>query len=310
MYDCFISGAGPVGLFFAYQLAKAGHSVYICDAKKSPAQYQSRALGMTARTIEVLENRGVASHFLKEASVIRGVEVFIYGSKAGTISVSALDNPYPHLTGLPQDRTETILGDLLGALGTPIHWETSCVDYSQSDDGVEVRIKRHQEGEGDQQEEVIRAKYIVGADGTHSQVRRVTDSWTYEGYAVATRFALADVVLKGEDAEKYLSNALYGKMFYQEKGVFGLFPLKVYEDGSVRVRAFGNLGSYELDKTERNSSTHGIESELSLEDLQKVIDERLAPLKVTVTDPTWISNFRINERKANGFRRGRAFVMG
>lgn len=262
---------------------------------------------MTARTIEVLENRGIASHFLKEANVIRGVDIFIHGSKAGTVAISTLDNPYPHLTGLSQDRTESILGDLLLSLGTPIHWETSCLGYSQSGDSVEVRVQK-QEGENDQ--EVIHAKYIVGADGTHSKVRRVTDGWTFEGYAVATRFALADVVLTGEDATKYLSDSLYGKFFYQEKGVFGVFPLKCYEDGSLRVRIFGNLGSYELDKAERHSPTHGVESELSLEDLQKILDERLAPLKVTATNPTWISNFRINERKANGFRRGHAFVIG
>lgn len=78
--DILVSGAGPVGLFFAYQMALRGHSVYCVDPKPSPTT-QSRAILITSRTLETLERRGLASDILSESYIASGVQIFRHGSK-------------------------------------------------------------------------------------------------------------------------------------------------------------------------------------------------------------------------------------
>lgn len=73
--DILVSGAGPVGLFFAYQMAQRGHSVYIVDPKSGPTD-QSRAILITSRTLEVLESKGLAADILREAFVFCGMRMF------------------------------------------------------------------------------------------------------------------------------------------------------------------------------------------------------------------------------------------
>jgi 2-polyprenyl-6-methoxyphenol hydroxylase-like FAD-dependent oxidoreductase len=76
--DVLVSGAGPVGLFFAYQMATRGHSVYCVDPKPGPTD-QSRAILITSRTMEILEFRGFAAEVLSEAFVGSGIRLFRNG---------------------------------------------------------------------------------------------------------------------------------------------------------------------------------------------------------------------------------------
>lgn len=77
--NIFVSGAGPVGLFFAYQMAQWGHSVFIVDPKPGPTD-QSRAILITSRSMEVLENVGLAADILRESFVNCGMRVFKDGA--------------------------------------------------------------------------------------------------------------------------------------------------------------------------------------------------------------------------------------
>lgn len=76
--DVFVSGAGPVGLFFAYQMATLGHTVYCVDPKPGPTD-QSRAILITSRTMEILEEKRFASAILSEAVVLNGIKIFRNG---------------------------------------------------------------------------------------------------------------------------------------------------------------------------------------------------------------------------------------
>jgi 2-polyprenyl-6-methoxyphenol hydroxylase-like FAD-dependent oxidoreductase len=77
--DVVISGAGPVGLFLAYDLSKKGHSVAIVDPKPGPTD-QSRAILVTSRTMEILDGKGLASDVLKEAFISSGMRMIRNGS--------------------------------------------------------------------------------------------------------------------------------------------------------------------------------------------------------------------------------------
>jgi 2-polyprenyl-6-methoxyphenol hydroxylase-like FAD-dependent oxidoreductase len=76
--DVVISGAGPVGLFLAYDLSKKGHSVVIVDPKPGPTD-QSRAILVTSRTMEILDGKGLASDVLKEAFLSSGMRMIRNG---------------------------------------------------------------------------------------------------------------------------------------------------------------------------------------------------------------------------------------
>jgi 2-polyprenyl-6-methoxyphenol hydroxylase-like FAD-dependent oxidoreductase len=77
--DVIVSGAGPVGLLLAYDLAKKGHSVAIVDPKLRPTD-QSRALLITSRTVEILDGKGLASDILSEAFISNGMRMIRNGS--------------------------------------------------------------------------------------------------------------------------------------------------------------------------------------------------------------------------------------
>lgn len=93
-------------------------------------------------------------------------------------------------------------------------------------------------------------------------------------------------------------------------GVCGFIPLHGPHSNLFRIAC--NLGFYEL--SDKKETTHGIsrneQETLTLEEIRDIVAKRVAPLELIPTNPTWLTIFRINERKANGYRRGRMFVMG
>ena len=90
-----------------------------------------------------------------------------------------------------------------------------------------------------------------------------------------------------------------------------MIPIGYRENGEYYFRVVANLGPFEISKDQKRT-THGIHQEepFTLEDLQNIMDKRLHPLQIVGKNPTWLAQFRINERKANGFRRNRAFLVG
>ncbi|KAG0180911.1 hypothetical protein DFQ29_009849 [Apophysomyces sp. BC1021] len=302
MVDVLINGCGPVGMFFGYLMARRGHSIYIVDKKSSPT-IQSRAILVTAHVLEVLESEGIAHHLLKKSHVIGGIQMHLNGSKAGLLDV-AQDTAYPQMTAIPQGTTETVLKEQLEKM-TTIHWNTELISYQQEQDHITAVVRNDTEGET-----TIKAKYIIGADGCHSVVRKQGPDWTYEGYSVATLFAIADVALTGPDVESVLYHMT---MCFGSEGICGVIPLgPLTGDSRQYFRIIINTGPYERSTPDAKNLTHGIAKEegMTLEKIQEIMNNRMTMLDLTATDPLWISHFRINERKANGFRRNRAFLMG
>ncbi len=78
IFDVIVSGGGPVGLFFALQMATRGHSVCIVDPKPGPTD-QSRSLLITSRTMESLETKGLAAEILYNAFISSGMKMYRNG---------------------------------------------------------------------------------------------------------------------------------------------------------------------------------------------------------------------------------------
>lgn len=108
------------------------------------------------------------------------------------------DTPFAHNSVLMQGKTEEIFVERLTEdTDCKVHWETELVSYTQDDHGVRSVIRDI----NTKQEQVVESVYIVGADGSHSRVRKENPQWTYDGVAIQTKFVLADLTLHGADGQ-------------------------------------------------------------------------------------------------------------
>lgn len=352
--DVFISGAGPVGLFFAYQMAMRGHSIYICDFKNGPT-LESRAASVTARSMEIFEARGLAGDFIAESFAAKGIRVWRNGKIVSTMmtdcDLSLEPNPlyivqlgqvdyggdtaYGQLTVISQSNTESILNRRLESdTDSRVHWETELVSYTQDKDKVVSIVLDKKTGEKHQ----IESTYIVGADGSRSKVRKGNDDWSFDGVADNTKFALADLELRGEGIEEFndrlnLMSSGPGMWKYAFCVTYDFVILNFYADifGMVRLnplphegvndfntfRLFGNLTAYRPSENKNSKEvTHGfVDKEkdtptLTLDFIQTWLNKFTGSYKFTAGNLLWVSEFRVNERIVNGYRRDRAFLMG
>ncbi|CAO3685926.1 unnamed protein product [Rhizopus stolonifer] len=282
-----------------------GHSVYCVDPKVGPTD-QSRAIVTTSRTMEILEKSGLASEFLEDGFISSGARMYNKGTLVGQMD-SVGDTPYAFMTVVMQSRTEYILNKHLEEKTEyPVHWETELVSYTQNDDKVTSIVLDKRTG----LERTIESKYIIGADGSHSRVRKGNSAFTYDGVAIDTKFFLADLNVKGEGFENRLDK---GNIFVTPLGLMGMVPFQsCLDDNKAAFRIFGNLESYNIKET-GSQPTHGLiqkEEAPSLEFIQSFVDEATAPFKFELSNLMWSSYFKINERIVNTYRHKRAFLMG
>ncbi len=203
-----IAGGGPTGLMLAAELALAHVDVAIVERRASQDLAGSRAGGLHSRTIEVLDQRGVADRFLSQGRVAQVAGLAL-------IPLDISDFPTRHNYGLAlwQNRIEHILGAWVGELAVPIYREREVTGFAQDDTGVDVEL-----GGG----RSLRAKYLVGCDGGRSLVRKKAGI-DFPGWDPTTSFLIAEVEM-AEEAEWGIRR--------DEKGMRGLSKL---EDGK-RVR--------------------------------------------------------------------------
>jgi 2-polyprenyl-6-methoxyphenol hydroxylase-like FAD-dependent oxidoreductase len=154
-----IAGAGPTGMMLGAELALANVDAVIVERRATQDLDGSRARGMHARTIEVLDQRGIAGRFLEQGKVAQ------IGSFAG-VRLDISDFPTRHNYGLalPQARFEEILAGWVEELGVPVHRGREVAGFAQSDAGVDVELSGG---------ESLRAEYLVGCDGGRSLIRKL-----------------------------------------------------------------------------------------------------------------------------------------
>lgn len=178
-----IAGGGATGLMLAGELALAGIDVAIIERRLEPEVRNSRAGGLHARTIEVLDQRGIADRFLAEGQTAQ-VAGF------GWIRLDISDFPTRHNYGLalPQDHIERILAGWVAELGVPIHRGREVTGLVQDETGVDVRLDDGR---------LLRASWLVGCDGGRSFVRKAAGIG-FPGWDASISNILAEVQLAEE----------------------------------------------------------------------------------------------------------------
>lgn len=274
-----IAGAGPTGLMLAGELALAGVDVAIVERRANQELAGSRAGGLHSRTIEILDQRGIAERFLSEGQVAQ------VGQFAGvSLDISDFPSRHPYSLGLWQNDIERILAGWVDELAVTIYREAEVTGFTQDDAGVDIALSDGQS---------LRAEYLVGCDGGRSLVRKAAGI-EFAGWDPTMSSLIAEVELAEEPEWGTREDAL---------GVHGLGRVD-YEirDGEV---VYADSGPVRIMVTEAAIGT----GEPTLRDLSEAL------IAVYGTDygvhsPTWISRFTDMTRQAATYRERRVLLAG
>jgi len=180
-YDVVVVGAGPVGLVSALTLKKRGLSVAVIERDDRPGTH-SYALALHERTQYLLSELGVSSGLWNQGYHVNRIN---FANETGVASTLTLQSDETHHDGLivvGQDRLETYLVEALDREGVAVKWSNRLAGMEETADGIELDVESMVEGLSGyasarlewQVDKAyrIRAKYVVGADGHFSYVRR------------------------------------------------------------------------------------------------------------------------------------------
>jgi 2-polyprenyl-6-methoxyphenol hydroxylase-like FAD-dependent oxidoreductase len=204
-----IAGGGPAGMMLAAELALAEVDVAVVEQRPNHVLVGSRAGGIHSRTIEVLDQRGVADRFLVEGQTAQA-------AMFGTTMLDMSDFPtrHPYALGIWQNQIERIMAAWIAELPVRIYYGSEVTGFTQDDSGVDV------ERSG---EESLRAQYLVGCDGGRSLIRKAA-AIEFPGLDATRSTLIAEVELTEEPPRGMRHDAV------------GVHALHTMEDGkTVRV---------------------------------------------------------------------------
>ena len=276
--EILIIGAGPTGMALSIALHQAGVDHLLLD-RLSEGQNTSRAAVIHAQTLDSLATLGVTDQLVARGLKVGNFTVRDRDAALVRLRFDALPSGHPYLLMLPQDMTEEVLAARIATLGGVIHRGVTATRVEQDGTGARVRVN------GPDGEQVISARYVVGADGMHSLVRQATGIG-FEGGTYEDSFVLADVRLEWPLGQDEVS------LFFSPAGLVVVAPLP---DGSYRFVATMDNAPEQLSKS----------------DIQAVLDSRGPQASnATVLDVIWSSRFRLHHRLAKSYRSGRLILMG
>ena len=275
--DVLIVGAGPTGLTLATALQKAGVKHLLIDALDG-AQNTSRAAVVHAHTLEMLAKIDVAGAMEAHGIPLPHFTIRDRDQPLLKLNFGKLPSHYRHLLMLPQSTTEALLQTRLTELGGAVHRSVTALGATADETGgATVRIKTVA---GEQE---VHARYVVGADGMRSVVRKAAEIG-FDGEAYGKSFVLADVRMDWPLSDEV-------SLFFSPAGLVVVAPLP---DGSYRIVAT-------LDEAPER---------LAVADIQRLLDERGPIQSHRITDIGWSSRFRVHHRLADNYRMGPFLLMG
>jgi 2-polyprenyl-6-methoxyphenol hydroxylase-like FAD-dependent oxidoreductase len=275
-----IAGGGPTGLVLAGELALAGVDVAIVERRPSQDLPGSRAGGLHARTIEILDQRGIADRFLSEGQT---AQVAAFASVP--LRIDDFPTRHPYGLGLWQNHIERILAGWVGELPVQFYRGRDVTGFAQDDTGVDVEVS---EGHS------LRAEYLVGCDGGRSLVRRAAGI-EFPGWDPTRSWLIAQAEMAEEPELGFREDAFgrhaIGRVEYEIR------------DGEV---IFSDRGPVGVVLCEQHPGPAG---EPTLRD----VSEALVAVYGTdfgIHSPTWISRFTDMTRQAAAYRDRRVLLAG
>lgn len=274
--DVVIVGAGPTGLLLAGDLAAAGVSCVLLERRTTESNL-TRAFAVHARTLELLDARGLADELVATGTAVDSLRLF----DRVRVDLSVLPSRFPYVLITPQYETERLLEDRTERVGAEIARGATVVGLRQDADSVTVDVR----GE-DGSATTRRASYLVGADGVHSAVRRAL-GLPFPGHSAVQSVMLADVRLREAPADVLVVDGA-------AEGFAFMVP---FGDGWYRVVAW--------DRRRQLPDSAPVE----LDEIRDITRLALGT-DYGMHDARWMSRFHSDERQVTRYRIGRVFLAG
>jgi 3-(3-hydroxy-phenyl)propionate hydroxylase len=275
-----IAGGGPTGLMLAGELALAGVDVVVVERRPNQELSGARALGITSRTIEVLDQRGIADRFLSAGQIAQ-----VTGFAVTRLDISDFPTRHNYGLALRQKHIERLLAGWVAELEVPILYGREITGFVQHAAGVDVALA---DGES------LHAQYLVGCDGGRSLVRK-TAGIDFPGWDPTTSNILAEVEMTEKPPYGVHRSAAgtyaFGREEYEVKG------------GEIIYKEVGPIG---VMVTEPNANAT---SEPTLHDLKQLLIAACGT-DYGVHQLMWISRFTDMTRQAATYRSGRVLLAG
>jgi 2-polyprenyl-6-methoxyphenol hydroxylase-like FAD-dependent oxidoreductase len=288
MVDVLIVGAGPTGLTLAGDLARRGIDCRIIERAEQHGT-ASRAKTIQPRSLEVADDLGVVDRILARGTVhvptchYDRARVVSEAVEAAVGVAPGPDVPYPAPVWIAQPYVEAALRDRLAELGGRVELGTEVIDLGQDATGATVTV-RTAAGVA-----TIPAQYVVGCDGGRSTVRQLAGAALHGTSLPEHRWYLGDV--RTERLERHAQHL----WMTPEHGVLSLFPLP-------------HTDIWQFQASIPASDPEPAEPSLAL--YQRLFDERAGLSGVRLSDPSWLSLYRINVAMVDRYRIGRVFLAG
>jgi 2-polyprenyl-6-methoxyphenol hydroxylase-like FAD-dependent oxidoreductase len=266
-----IAGGGPTGLMLAGELALCRVDVAIVERRENQDLAGSRAGGLHARTIEVLDQRGIAERFLSQGKAMQ-----VAGFSMIPLDISDFPTRHNYGLALAQKHIERLLAAWIDELAVPIYRGREVTGFGQDDGGVDVQLD---DGRS------LRAKYLVGCDGGRSLVRKQAGI-DFPGWDPSVSYLIAEFEMTGEPA------------LGVRRGSNGVNGLGRLEDGK-RLRAV--LVEDDVQPSDGRAPT--------LDDLRAALIA-VYGTDYGVHNVTWLSRFTDMTRQAASYRARRVLLAG
>lgn len=268
-----IAGGGPTGLMLAGELGVAGVDVAIVERRANQDLIGARAGGLHARTIELLDQRGIADRFLAQGQVAQ-----VAGFAQIRLDISDFPTRHPYGLALWQNQIERLLAEWVGELGVRIHRGREVATFTQDDTGVDVALSDGR---------VMRAGYLVGCDGGRSAVRKAAGI-EFPGWNATTSYLLAEAEMDYGDDQP--------PPWGIRRDALGVHALSTAEEGGpVRIMV-----------TEEHLRTAG---EPTVDELSRAL-VTVYGTDYGIHSPRWLSRFTDAARQAASYRNQRVLVAG
>ena len=310
--DVLVAGAGPVGLFSALRLARAGARVQIVDRERDTAAH-SYALALHPRSLALLDEVGLAGDVLRQAMIVRTVAFYQGSERKAELPLSEMGGAFREVAVLPQSAVEDLLVQALIERRVPVLWNHRLGDLEPDGDRVRVgvdRLGKRSTGYAYALTEWVVEKtleshvsYVLGADGHDSFVRRRL-GLAYEEVGPPALFAVFEFSVEAPVPHEV-------RVVLDESTTSVLWPLP---GGRCRWSFEVKDGGEVLDRRAKNRLAVQIGGRafpyLEAPQLASLIHERAPWFKGTPADVHWSLLVRFERRLASGYGAGHTWLAG